>query len=219
MLMAILQAARRSPTSSNRQTYSMIVVRDLETRKQLAVLAGNQQHIVECQAFVGFCADITRVEVACEMHNVELKKGLELTLVSTIDAALVGMSAQTAAESFGLGAVMIGGMRNHPKEAAELLGLPRGVYIVYGMSIGWPKEEKSLALKPRLPLDLVIHHEKYDTSDPREKMMQYDQDLAAFYGARNKASAAWTAPIAKQLQNQSRPHLRKTLEDMGFCFD
>lgn len=182
MLDAILEAARRSPTSSNRQTYSIVVVRDLETRKKLAVLAGNQQHIVECQAFVGFCADTTRVEKACEMHGVVLQKGLELTLVSSIDAALVGMSVQTAAESFGLGAVMIGGMRNHPKEAAELLGFPSGVYIVYGMSIGWPKNPPPTTLKPRLPSDLVIHRERYDASDPSEKMVAYNKALGEFYG-------------------------------------
>jgi nitroreductase len=42
MLHAILNAARRSPTSSNMQTYSILVVRNSETRRRLAVLAGNQ---------------------------------------------------------------------------------------------------------------------------------------------------------------------------------
>jgi nitroreductase len=138
MIDAVLAAARRSPTSSNMQTYSIIVVRDLETRKKLAVLAGNQQHIVQCEVFVGFLADIHRLEMASDMHGQPLAKSLETTLVATVDAALVGMSAQTAAESFGLGAVMIGGMRNQPAAVAELLGFPEGVYMVYGMSIGWP---------------------------------------------------------------------------------
>ncbi len=219
MLDAILNTARRSPTSSNRQTYSIIVVRDLETRKKLAVLAGNQQHIVDCQAFVAFCADTTRVEAACDMHGITMVKGLELTLVSSIDAALVGMSTQTAAESFGLGAVMIGGMRNHPKAAAELLGLPSGVYVVFGMSIGWPEKEPPTILKPRLPEELVIHREKYDATDPREKMAEYDRKLGEFYGARNKSESAWTAPIAGHLQNHPRPHLRGELEDLGFSFE
>ena len=37
MLNAALNAARRSPTSSNMQTYSMIVVRDAEMKKKLVV--------------------------------------------------------------------------------------------------------------------------------------------------------------------------------------
>ncbi len=57
MLDAILAAARRSPTSSNMQTYSIIIVRSPETRQKLAVLAGNQKHIEQCAVFVGFLAD------------------------------------------------------------------------------------------------------------------------------------------------------------------
>ncbi len=160
MLNAILNAARRSPTSSNMQTYSIIVVRDPETRQKLAVLAGNQSHIEQCDVFVGFLADLNRLEIACEMHGQTLAKSLETTLVATVDAALVGMSAQTAAESFGLGAVMIGGMRNHPQKVADLLGFPPGVYMVFGMSIGWPQAPLGTkSLKPRLPEALVIHHE------------------------------------------------------------
>lgn len=222
MLSAILNAARRSPTSSNMQTYSIIVVRNPETRKKLAVLAGNQKHIEQCDVFVGFLADVHRLEIASQMHSQTLAKSLETTLVSTVDAALVGMSVQTAAESFGLGAVMIGGMRNHPQEVAELLGFPAGVYMVFGMSIGWPADDAIPAnLKPRLPQALIIHHEQYDDSDPRPLIEQYDAALAEYYGQqnRNQHTSAWSGPIAKRLINPSRPHLRKTLEEMGFVLD
>lgn len=219
MLRDILNTARRAPTSSNRQTYSMVVVRDLEKRKKLAVLAGNQQHIVQCQAFVAFCADISRIKLACQMHDVELVNGLEMTLVSSIDAALVGMTANTAAESFGLGCVMIGGMRNHPKEAAELLGLPDGAYVVFGMSIGWPNPDNIPAQKPRLAEDAIIHYEQYDGSKAREHLEQYNQALAAHYGDKNQHADAFTGPIAKQLQKPRRPELRSTLEGLGFSLD
>lgn len=219
MLDAILNAARRSPTSSNMQTYSIIVVRNPETRRKLAVLAGNQKHIEESDVFVGFLADINRLGIASELHGEALAKSLETTLVSTVDAALVGMSVQTAAESFGLGAVMIGGMRNHPEQVAELLGFPQGVYMVYGMSIGWPTKTRPSNLKPRLPESLVIHHEQYDSTDPRPRIADYDAALAEFYGKRNQQTAAWSGPIAQRLTKPSRPHLRQTLEEMGFHFD
>ncbi len=221
MLQTILEAARRAPTSSNMQTYSMIVVRDQAVKKQLAVLAGNQKHIETCPVFIAFCADISRLEVACEMHGRSLQKTLETTLVSTVDAALVGMSVNTLAESFGLGAVMIGGMRNHPREAAELLGCPPGVYIVHGMCIGWPFAEKVPPQKPRMPADLIIHYESYNAADPRPLLAQYDQELAEHYESqgRNLNRAAYTGVIANRLDKPSRPHLRGTLEEMGFRFD
>jgi len=222
MLNAILNAARRSPTSSNMQTYSIIVVRSPEMRQRLAVLAGNQSHIEDCAVFVGFLADLNRLRIASEMHGEQLVKSLETTLVATVDAALVGMSVQTAAESFGLGAVMVGGMRNHPQEVADLLGFPPGVYMVFGMSIGWPQEPLGTnPLKPRLPEALVIHHEQYDDKDPRPLISQYDARLADYYELqnRNQHTAAWSGPIAKRLKKPVRPHLRQTLEKMGFRLD
>ncbi|MCP5099515.1 MAG: NADPH-dependent oxidoreductase [Chloroflexi bacterium] len=221
MLNAVLGAARRSPTSSNMQTYSIIVVRDQETKKKLAVLSGNQKHVETCDTFLAFCADIHRLGVATEMHDQTLAKSLETTLVSTVDASLVGMSVQTAAESFGLGAVMIGGMRNQPKEVAKLLGFPSGVYVVYGMCLGWPDMDGIPAQKPRLPENLVIHHEKYDMSDSSKKVQIYDQVLAEHYGKqnRNQHEAAWSGPIANRLNTTRRPKLRKTLEALGFSFD
>jgi len=91
---AILSGALRAPTSSNLHAYSVIVVRDPETKSQLAVPCGNQKHIVDCPVFIAFCADLTRIESAFERngHNME-NNNLELGLVASIDASLVGMAA------------------------------------------------------------------------------------------------------------------------------
>ena len=222
MLHAALSAARRSPTSSNMQTYSIIVVRNQEVKQKLAMLAGNQKHVEQCDVFVGFLADISRLEIAGQMHGKPFAKSLETTLVATVDAALVGMSVQTAVESLGLGAVMVGGMKNQPQAVADLLGFPAGVYMVFGMSIGWPTDGAvPAALKPRLPEALIIHHEQYDQHDPHALIAQYDAELADYYSHqnRNQHPAAWSGPIAKRLDTPSRPHLRPTLEKMGFRFE
>lgn len=221
MLNEILNAARRSPTSSNMQAYSFVVVRNQETKKQLAVLAGNQKHIETCDVFIAICADINRLEKACEIHGETLGRNLENLLVATVDASLAGMSLATAAESFGLGHVMIGGMRNQPKEAAELLGFPKGVYVVYGMCLGYPDPDHYPQQKPRLPEDLIIHYETYDTSDPTEKLQAHDKELAEHYRSlgRNLDDHAWTGVIAKKFSTPRRPELRDTLEDLGFSAD
>lgn len=221
LVRALLNAGRRAPTSSNTQSYSIVVVRNPAVKKKLAVMAGNQKHVETCPVFLAFCADIRRLEIACDMHGVTMAKTLETSLVATIDAALVGMSVQTAAESLGLGAVMIGAMRNHPQEAADLLGLPSGLFIVYGMCIGWPEPEKIPQQKPRLPEELVIHYEQFNADDPRETIRRYDEDLAAHYDsqARNLDSAAWSGVLAKQLDEPRRPTLKNTLTEMGFAFD
>lgn len=221
MVQTLLDAGRRAPTSSNYQTYSIVVVKNQAVKKQLAELAGGQKHVETCPVFMAFCADIRRLEVACDMHGETLAKSLETSLVSTVDASLVGMSVMTAAESFGLGVVMIGGMRNYPRKVADLLGFPPGVYVVYGMCLGWPIAEKVPAQKPRMPEALIVHYEQYDTSDPREKISQYDKELAIHYNvqARNLDEHAWSGVTARQVGQPRRVELRKTLEDMGFSFD
>lgn len=215
----ILAAARRAPTSSNMQTYSIVVVRDQVKKEKLAVLAGNQKHIETCPVFFAFCADLWRLEKSVAMHGEQFAPSLETTMVSIVDASLVGMSATTAAESHGLGGVMIGGMRNHPKEVAEILGLPSGVFVVYGLCIGWPADVP--AQKPRLPESLVVHQDAYDTTDPVEGIQAYDQALALHYESqgRNLDKNAWSGPIASRLTSPRRPELRRTLEEMGFVFE
>ena len=54
MLTQILEAARRSPPSSNMQAYSVIVVRNPDVKQELAVLAGNQKHVETCPVFLAF---------------------------------------------------------------------------------------------------------------------------------------------------------------------
>lgn len=218
MLRAILNASRRTPTSSNMQAYSFVVVRNPETKKKLADSAGGQEHIETCDVFLAICADVHRLEKACEMHGVTLHKNLENFLVASVDAAIAGQSIATAAESFGLGHVMIGGMRNRPKYNADVLGLPDGVYVVYGMCLGFFDEDQRPPQKPRLPEDLIIHYEHYDTSDPTEQLKAHDQELAEHYNSlgRNLDKSAWTGVMASKFSKAKRPTMRETLESMGF---
>jgi FMN reductase (NADPH) len=221
VLSAMLNAARRSPTSSNMQAYTFIVVRDAERKAKLAELAGNQQHIIDAPVFVACCADVNRLEQACAIHETQLARNTENLLVATVDASLAGMSLATAAESFGLGTVMIGGIRNHPDEVGKVLGLPDGVYVVYGLCIGYPDETKIPPQKPRLQEHLIIHHEQYDARDVRDDLRAYDAELAGNYRQQGRKSpdAAWTGVIASKFSTPRRPKLRAILEKMGFSVE
>ncbi|MGI9643240.1 MAG: nitroreductase family protein [Acidimicrobiia bacterium] len=223
LLDVVLDAARRAPTSSNWQTYSIIVVRDPDKKRRLAELAGGQGHIEASQAFLAFAADVHRVGIATSLHGVEPATGLNNTLTPVVDAAIVGEAAQVAAESFGLGAVMVGGMRRDATGVAEVLGLPEGVFVVYGMSVGWPAADpREHGLKPRLPSQLVVHTDGYSDEGAAELIEQYNSELAAFYdsqGRNTDAASAWTGPVARGAANPSYPDLRDALDAMGFGFD
>lgn len=217
-LLTILNAARRTGTSSNTQTYSLIVVRNPDTKQKLAELTGGQAHVAECPVFVAVCADLNRMRQGADMHQTALNFNLESSIIATVDAALVGQSISLAAESLGYGTVMIGSMRNDPLQVAQLLGLPEGVFVVFGICIGGydakPKQ------KPRLPQEAVIHFEHY-TPNSAEVLARHDEDLANHYRnlGRETPDAAWTGTVAVKFKNAPRPFMRSVLEKLGFKFD
>lgn len=222
MINAVLDAARRAPTSSNWQTYSIVVVRDQAKKQRLAELSGGQGHVATSQVFLAFCADLHRLHQAHSLHGTTPAQGLNHTVVSIVDAAIVGEATQIAAESFGLGAVMVGAMRGRAAEVAEVLGLPKEVFVVFGMSVGWPAGGASDDLKPRLPADLVIHHDAYSDEGVDELIEQHDLHLAEFYESQGRnigGREAWSRPVAERSTSLTYASLREELESLGFGFN
>lgn len=216
---AILSAALRAPTSSNLQAYSVIVVRDPETKSRLAEPCGNQKHIIDCPVFIAFCADLTRIESAFERNGHTINdNNLELGLVASIDASLVGMAAYVSAESLGIQGVMIGAMRNKPEEIANILDLPKRVYAVFGMCLGFPAEAPKQ--KPRMPVYGVVHHERYDADAALGVIDPYDADLKNHYDSIGKKSHAnsWTHEVDTKFSPRPRDNLRAELKARGFDF-
>ncbi|MBU2532016.1 MAG: NADPH-dependent oxidoreductase [Alphaproteobacteria bacterium] len=219
---AVLRAAFRAPTSSNIQSYSVIVVRDQETKDKLSVVTGNQKHVAKAPVFLAFCADLTRMEMAKQRNGGNLDdNNLEMGLVSSIDAALVGMSAYLAAESIGLKGLMIGAVRNDTLKTAEILGLPKRVYCVFGMCLGWPG--KVPPQKPRMDRMATVHYERYGSGPAADQdglLTLYDKDLASHYASLGKPTAldSWTAEINKKFNNDLRKTLRADLKKLGFDF-
>lgn len=223
-LKAVLEAAFRSPTSSNIQAYSVVVVSDADTREKLSEVAGGQKHVKDAPVFLAFCADLTRVEAAIKKAgHVMGAANLELALVASIDASLVGMSAYLAADSLGLKGVMIGGIRNDASETARILGLPSGVFCIFGMCLGFPAEAPPR--KPRMDYSQMVHFDRYGAPDDghasAHAIRDYDASLAAHYTALGKETGAdaWSGIIGSKFHPQPRPDLAKQLKQQGFDFD
>ncbi len=219
----ILRAAFRAPTSSNIQSYSVILVNDPKARAELAAVTADQRHVVEAPVFMAFCADLTRIEhvMAKRGHSI-VDNNLEIGLVSSIDASLVGMSAYLAAESVGLKGVLIGAVRNDAVATARILGLPPQVYCVFGMCLGWPGEAPPQ--KPRMDYSSMVHYERYgalrDNRDMDQSLSDYDSALAGYYDSVGKPTTrdSWSHDMDKKFEPQLRDNLRAELRDLGFDF-
>ena len=219
LIRTILNAAQHAPTSSNMQAYSFIVVRDTKTKIRLAELAGNQDHVAKCPVFIAICADIYRLGHAISKGGGKLAKGhMEMSLVATIDAALVGMSASLVAESLNLGGCMIGGMRNQPEEVAITLGLPDGVFVAFGMTLGYPANQPQS--KPRYPEKGVIHWERYENKSLNDLHEAYNADLEVQKHRTGRADGIpWTERLARGFSQPKRLNLKFELHTRGFDFD
>lgn len=179
----IVDAGRRAATSSNLQMGSAVVVRDNDTRDELARLCGDQDHIRHAPIFIAWCADRSRLARGCEIQGHRQDTDyLESFLVAAVDVAIMMQNAVVAAEALGLGTCYIGGLRNDTGAVVELLELPRYVFPVAGMTLGWPRRSSSdgakpVRTKPRLDLEAILHWERYNQDD-RTYLEAYDRVMA-----------------------------------------
>ena len=210
---AILAAAQSASTSSFLQVTSIIRVTGPEARKQLAQLAGNQPYVEQAAEFLVFCADYHRHGQIVPDAQTGYAEQL---LIGAIDGAIMGQNALLAAQSLGLGGVYIGGLRNHPAEVSELLGLPERVIPLFGLCLGHPAQQPEQ--KPRLPRALVVHQERYQRELDRDLLAQYDQQIEAYYQARssNNKQQTWSGQIRAILTKESRPFMLGFLQSRGF---
>ncbi|WP_340031726.1 oxygen-insensitive NADPH nitroreductase [Paenibacillus sp. FSL K6-1122] len=218
-LAAIVAAGQMASSSSSVQAYTVIAVTDLEQKAKLAELAGNQAYVNECPVFLVWCADLYRLSDAANRHLPEKESYADSTenfMVATIDAALASQNAALAAESLGFGIVYIGGLRTRIEEVAALLGLPEGVYPVYGMCIGVADQETGI--RPRLPLDAVLHHNRYNAEQSIKGVEQYDETTTAYMKERTNGerTTPWSELMAKRLTEPTRLQVRPFLEGKGF---
>ncbi len=220
---AVLAAAFRAPTSSNFQAYSVIVVSDPAAREGLSTITGGQKHVLAAPVFLALCADLSRLEIAAQMNDTSIDdNNMELGMVASIDAALVGMAAYLAAESLGLRGVMIGAVRNDPLETARILGLPHRSYCVFGMCLGWPDEAPQQ--KPRMALGSIAHPEQYGAGlggqSAEAALAGYDTALADHYTSLGKPTTpdSWTRETISKMKAKPRDGLREQLKQLGFDF-
>lgn len=218
-LESILHAARWAPTSHNMQAYSVIIVKNPDTKLRLSKICGNQRYVKECPVFLVVCADFYKLRVAAEMHGETLAADeLENVLVASVDAALVAQNLLLSSRAYGLGGVMIGGIRNNAQEVGELLELPEYVFPVMGMCLGYPDPDKEPWQKPRMPLKAVFHEETYQTQAVPDALREYDAIMSDYYTRRTDGlrSSGWTEQLSAYISKPRRKDLTDFIKKQGF---
>jgi nitroreductase len=222
----IIDSARQASTSANLQAYSIIVVRDLAKKKELAHLCGDQPWVESCPIFLVICPDLHRLEQVCRLREYEMnQKYIELFIVAIVDSALVAENILVAAEASGLGGCMIGGIRNNPDQVSRLLKLPERVFPLMGMCLGYPDQEGMV--KPRLPNEVIVHKDEYNDRNLEGYIADYDKlvkSTGLYNSMRRKIPApdgrivpdddySWSEHTARRLASSDPRALRAHLRD------
>lgn len=217
LLIELIKSAQGAASSSFIQAYSLVQVTNPENRAKIAALAGGQKWVESAAEFLVICADLTRVEQCSLKQGLgKLEGNTEHFIAATTDATFMAQNLMLGAESVGLGAVFIGGIRNDPAQVAELLDLPDQVYPIFGLCLGYPDTKPDL--KPRLPVDVILHKDRYDTSRCVEDVKAYDAQMQAYYQSRgdNQKSSNWSEQTANAVQKKKREHMLNFLQSRGF---
>jgi len=217
MLKRLIACGQSASSSSFVQAYSLVRVTDPGQRRTIAEAAGGQRWVEQAAEFLVVCADLKRLDHACGISGAGPLEGwTEHFMVATVDAALMAQNLMLAAESEGLGGVFIGGIRNHPQTVADCLELPELVYPVFGLCLGWPAERNEV--KPRLPVEAVLHENRYDSDRIAADVAAYDETMRRYYATRSQAAreTGWARQVAATLQGKKREHMLGFLRKRGF---
>lgn len=221
LIETIVSCAQAASTSSFIQAYSIIGVKKSDTKRKLAELAGNQSYVETNGHLFIFCADLHRHEVISKMESTDLTTSLQSTekfMVGLIDASLAAQNAVLAAESMGLGACYIGGIRNNLEAVCELLHIPKKVIPLFGIVVGYPLQQPDK--KPRLPIKHIYHEEAYEQNSSiyEAQLLEYNQTISAYYDERTggKRKDTWTEQMANMLNQPKRMYMKEFVEKQGF---
>lgn len=212
-------AGQSAATSSFLQGATVVRITNTTTRSEIAKLAGKQSYVETAAEFMVFCADLKRAGNYCEKYEKSFAGDYtEHFMIATVDVALMAQSMVAAAESVGLGICYIGGIRNDPAQVSELLCLPKGVYPVFGLCLGYPDQNPEV--KPRLPLSVILKQEIYNEDGDEEAIAAYDEEIREYYRTRTGGGhgISWTEQVSSLLSGKARPHMKDFLAAQGFKF-
>ena len=149
-LKKILEAGRLAPSGSNRQPWCFIVVRDLETKRALSIVANNQK----------FIADAGTVIVALGKPETTTKLAYKLSSsrIHHMQDPMIAIEHMIlAATALGYGTCWIGAFDED--EVRRILKIPEDLTAIAILPIG--VSDESPPPRPRKPLREIFFKESY----------------------------------------------------------
>ena len=174
VLQLVLEAGIHAATGGNLQPYSIIKIEQEKTRGKLAEWCG-QRLIRRAPTLLLFCIDWHRIErwASLEAAPFTATSSFRHFWISFQDTIICAQNVCTAADALGLGSVYIGTVMEFFPELREMFQLPKGVFPVVLLCLGYPKTRP----RPRkkLGVEVIVHAERYHEMADRELLDTFDE--------------------------------------------
>ncbi|MGL4873911.1 MAG: nitroreductase family protein [Clostridium sp.] len=173
----ILNGTMRAPTAGNMMLYSVLVIKDKETKEILSKTCDNQPFIKNSDTILVFLADLQRwynfyevsdVREYCEKNNLKYRKPDEGDLFLAMQDSII--AAQTGAligESLGIGSCYIGDIIENYEIHKKLFNLPKWAVPVCMLCFG-RYENKEKIITERFDKKYIVFNEKYKNLEKEE---------------------------------------------------
>lgn len=164
-MQSILEAAVRASTCGNMQCYSIIVSEDEQQLAKLSPCHFGQVSAMNAPCVVTICADMARFAEWCKLRDAEPQYDNFIWFINgCIDGVMAAQNLTLEAEAQGLGICVLGTTLYTTDKIIEILELAEGVIPITSIAIGYPDQQPPLT--DRLPLEAVVHYERYTPNTP-----------------------------------------------------
>lgn len=169
ILKKILAAGTHAPSGGNLQPYSIIKIENEKMKERLAEL-GEQGFIKEAPVLLLFCIDWHRIRRWANIGVAPFSgtSSFRHFWISFQDTIICAQNIGTAADSMGLGSVYIGTVIEFFSELRKMFRLPKEVFPVVLLCLGYPKKRPSP--RNKLGVDVIVHEERYQELSVQDLM-------------------------------------------------
>ena len=223
LLNELMEIACRASTVGNMQTYSVVITRDAAMKEKLSPAHFNQPMVKKAPVVLTFCVDLNRFSKWCEQRQaIPGYDNLQWFVTGAVDALLAAQTFCVAAEEKGLGICYLGTTTYNPNQIIDALQLPKLVFPITTITLGWPDELPEQV--DRLPLEAILHQETYHdySEEDIDRLYAYKESLPEnlkFIAENNKETLAQVFTDVRYKKADSEffsEVLLETLKKQGF---
>lgn len=224
----ILEGIMRAPTAGNMMMYSVIVVKDEEKKKKLSESCDNQPFIAKAPVVLIFLADMQRwydYFEHCDVQDYCIEKGLKYDgpdeaslLLAANDAIIAAQNGVIAAESVGIGSCYIGDIMENYEIHKEMFNLPKWVFPVSMLCLGYYPEEMERRITPRFNKEFIIFDEEYKKLSSEDFTEMYKVHESKFnknnvFGANNIGQLIYARKVGSEFSEEMGRSVREGLKN------